>query len=254
MASGRLGKIEFQLLTFHQKISGAVLGSQPYSRIIHHQWIMDSILLKFARQQLEKIPTNSSILDVGCGSGPYWELRPDLKWIGLDIYPTTHTHYVVDANGSFPIQNASFDYVLCTQVLEHAEEPQITIEEIGRVLKDDGYCMINMPFIYPFHGTPHDYRRWTTFELIKACNGYEIVEVGTIGGIGASLITLWLNFCEYKLMSSTAGKIIKVLFAPLFWIQNVFFNIVGLIIDRLDSTESFPTNTYIVFKKVPAQT
>jgi SAM-dependent methyltransferase len=210
---------------------------------------MDSLLIQFARDYLNLVPKYATILDVGCGTGPYWALRPDVNWLGLDIYPSPNSNFVIEPNGTFPIEKNSIEYVLCTQVLEHVQNPKLSISEIFRILKPGGIAIVNMPFIYPFHGMPDDSRRWTTTELIFAFRDFEIIESGGIGGIGSSLVTLWLNFCEYKLVQTTIGKLLKIIATPALWFQSFILNLAGRCVDKIDSTSSFPTNTFIVVRK-----
>ena len=254
MASGRLGKFEYKVLQLYDKANRLVVGSQPNSRMFHHQWTMDSLLIQFARDYLNLVPKAATILDVGCGTGPYWALRPDLNWIGIDIYPSPNADFVIEPNGTFPIEKNSIGHVLCTQVLEHVQNPKLTVSEIFRILSPGGIAIVNMPFIYPFHGWPDDSRRWTTTELSFAFKDCEIIELGTIGGIGSSLVTLWLNFCEYKLVQTTLGKLLKVIATPALWVQSFTLNLAGRYVDKIDSTSSFPTNTFIVVRKPPIRT
>jgi len=254
MATGNLGKIEYNLLNKYQKINFFFVGKHPRTRVIHHQWLMDSMLLKTAKLWLSPLPQSSRILDVGCGNGPYWSLNTQLNLEGLDIVNTPKTNYVISENGLFPIEDSQYDFLLCTQVLEHVVEPTITLNEILRVLRPGGVCFMNMPFLYPFHGMPDDRRRYTTTQLKEICKEFEIFEVGTIGGIGSSLGTLWLNFLEYQINATLVGKLIRIVLTPVFYLQSLIVNCIGKLVDTLDKTESFPTNTYIVMKKPLTQT
>jgi SAM-dependent methyltransferase len=43
------------------------------------------------------------------------------------------------------LDDASVDVVLCTSVLEHLWEPQRALDEMRRVLRHDGVCLVNVP-------------------------------------------------------------------------------------------------------------
>src|SRR5262245_35658910 len=82
---------------------------------------------------------NGDVLDVGCGSKPYRSLVPARNYVGLDI-DSPFTRQVGKADlfydgGVFPVADASFDAVLCSQVLEHVFNPEIFLGEIRRVLR-----------------------------------------------------------------------------------------------------------------------
>ena len=48
-----------------------------------------------------------------------------------------------------PFQNNSFDIILCNHVLEHVENDKKAIKEINRVMKKDGFSILQVPFYYP---------------------------------------------------------------------------------------------------------
>ena len=64
-----------------------------------------------------------------------------------------------------PVDNDSFDYILCTQVLEHLELPLESLTEMNRVLKKGSKIFISVPFHHNEHQTPHDYFRYTSHGL-----------------------------------------------------------------------------------------
>lgn len=41
--------------------------------------------------------------------------------------------------------DGTFDLIICNQVLEHVSEANIAMQELSRVLKDDGVCLITVP-------------------------------------------------------------------------------------------------------------
>lgn len=110
------------------------------------------------RAVLELIPQESSkILDVGCASG--WFISkvsrkfPKAQCYGIDIYDKGIRYAkkiypkiefeVADAH-RIPYRKNTFDLVICTEVLEHLDNPKIAILEIKRVLKKDGLAVIEL--------------------------------------------------------------------------------------------------------------
>ena len=44
-----------------------------------------------------------------------------------------------------PFGDQSFDIVICKDILEHVLEPMVVLQEVRRVLKDNGYVVISVP-------------------------------------------------------------------------------------------------------------
>ena len=103
------------------------------------------------------IPRHSRILDVGCGPG--WladRLQragyPDVAgadWLApAEIKNQNLVHYrQVDFNAAglsdYPAQ--SFDCVVCSDVLEHLENPAQMLREIARVVRPGGHVFVTIP-------------------------------------------------------------------------------------------------------------
>lgn len=109
-------------------------------------------------QVLKLLPKNSqAILDVGCSSGlltaEIYKSVPTSKITGLDSYKDaiafarskypTISFIVGDAH-KLPFKNKTFDLVVCTETLEHLVDPKKALQEIKRVLKNQGKTIISM--------------------------------------------------------------------------------------------------------------
>ncbi len=143
------------------------------------------------------------ILDVGCGQKPYQSLFSGAEqYFGIDIEGGGHYDGAKTVDKFYdgqhiPLADASFDYVICTQVLEHAANPTLLLGEIARVLKPGGQLFLTMPFVWSEHEIPFDFRRFTRYEharLLKA-SGLEMVTIQdttgffrTIGQLSSAFI------------------------------------------------------------------
>lgn len=56
---------------------------------------------------------------------------------------------------SFSIKQ-KFDLVICTNILEHIDNLDISITNISNLVNDKGYLLVTVPFIYPYHPDPID--------------------------------------------------------------------------------------------------
>ena len=96
------------------------------------------------------------ILNLGCGTAnDVWFLAGKNLIVGLDYarsglkIASRHGVYGVvgDLNLSpvLPFGDQSFDIVICKDILEHVLEPMVVLQEVRRVLKDNGYIVISVP-------------------------------------------------------------------------------------------------------------
>jgi SAM-dependent methyltransferase len=122
------------------------------------------------------------VLDVGCGNKPYCARVPAGRYIGLDI-DNAFTRKVGAADvfydgGAFPLPDASFDAVLCSQVLEHVFRPEDFLAEIRRVLRPGGRLLLAVPFMWDEHEQPQDFGRYSSFGLraLLERNGFAVIE------------------------------------------------------------------------------
>lgn len=109
-----------------------------------------------------------TVLDVGCGAQPYRSLlAPQVKYIGIDTADSkSHFGYelpdaIYFAGNSWPIEDSSIDFVLCTETLEHVRVPDILLKEVSRCLVSGGTVLFTVPFAARWHFIPHDYWRFT---------------------------------------------------------------------------------------------
>ena len=113
------------------------------------------------RQLAERYPAGYRLLDVGCGAMPYAALFPGADYVGLDFVPNPLARLEGRAE-ALPVEDASFDVVVCTQVLEHAEEPARVVAELRRATRPGGRVLASTHGVQPYHPSPDgDYWRWT---------------------------------------------------------------------------------------------
>jgi SAM-dependent methyltransferase len=119
------------------------------------------------------------VLDVGCGSQPYRSRLPATRYVGLDLdTPEARARGVAELfydGSAFPCAAASFDGVLCSQVLEHVFTPEAFLREIHRVLRPGGRLVLAVPFAWDEQ--PRDFARYSSFGLQALLEraGFEVV-------------------------------------------------------------------------------
>jgi SAM-dependent methyltransferase len=151
----------------------------------------------FLRRAATEIPPGASVLDVGAGTAPFRELFAHTNYKTCDW---DHSIYdeKVDIRApatSIPVDDASFDAVVCTQVLEHVPEPGAVLAELLRILRPGGRLLITAPLVWFLHEEPHDYYRYTPhglrFLLTRA--GFADIEIAPMGDSFSTLAELVAN-------------------------------------------------------------
>lgn len=182
----------------------------------------------FARRSLHAVmkthapQVTGRVLDVGCGQKPYWPLFSNAQaMVGLEYdTPENRASKRADAfydGNSFPFEAASFDTLICNQVLEHVFNPQQFVQEMARVLKRDGKLVLTVPFVWDEHEQPYDYARYSSFGLthLLNSNGFEVVS-HTKTCADVSVLFQLTNAYLYKSLLANRGPLASLLFSTLF--------------------------------------
>jgi SAM-dependent methyltransferase len=107
------------------------------------------------------------VLDYGAGPSPYRSLFPNADYRRADYVPSPGLAYIVDADSRVTERDGLFDLVLSTQVAEHLSNPECYFKEAFRLLRPGGRIVVTTHGIWPDHGTPYDFQRWTSAGLAR---------------------------------------------------------------------------------------
>jgi SAM-dependent methyltransferase len=91
-----------------------------------------------------------TLLDIGCTERSLRGFAAGSEYIGVDLREGD----VMASAEALPFRDESFDSIGCGEVIEHLRSPRSCIDEIRRVLKDDGTAVLTTPNLGTlFHGT-----------------------------------------------------------------------------------------------------
>jgi SAM-dependent methyltransferase len=112
-------------------------------------------------EQVRPIPADVRALEVGSGAHGLIFFFQAGKKVGVDpladhyreLFPAwQHKAETIAAEGeSLPLDDSSFDVVLCDNVVDHAESPRRIVEEIARVLRPGGLLYFTVNVHHPFY-------------------------------------------------------------------------------------------------------
>jgi SAM-dependent methyltransferase len=127
------------------------------------------------------------LLDLGCGNAPlYGAYAPFVSAVTcVDWADGEYIDRQCDLSAPLPFDDASFDTIILSDVLEHVPDPALLWREMARLLVPGGKLIMNVPFYYSIHAHPHDYFRYTNFALERYArlNALEVLHLETLGGI-----------------------------------------------------------------------
>lgn len=160
-------------------------------RIKRHQalgtlafWLVDLLYLDLRerRRFVRGFAPGARLLNLGAG----FRRSPPGFW-AIDAEDYTGLGARADL-AALPFACSSVDGILCESVLEHVREARQALAEMARVLKPGGELFLAVPFLWPFHSSPHDYWRWTERGLCEDLHAFEVVGQGVMGGPTTTLV------------------------------------------------------------------
>lgn len=158
---------------------------------------------------LYKSYLQGTLVDLGCGNVPYYEWYKERvdQVICVDWTQSPHEAKYVDIfanlNQNLPLKDNSVDSIFCTSVLEHICDPLLLFKEINRILKQDGYLLLSVPFLYHLHEEPFDYYRYTPHGLkyLAEQAGLEVVSFKNYGSAFGVLIDVFSKTLQVFIMT-----------------------------------------------------
>lgn len=155
-------------------------GYVTYRRL----WL-DTMLSAFAHQMRGLVVDLGGKRDNKRGAFSPPEEQAQAWWyvnLDLDTRPTIYADVT-----RVPLPSLHVDCVICTEVLEHLPNPQACVDEIHRLLRNEGLVFASTPFFYPVHADPYDFQRFTEDGLRHLFRDFRSVEVYRMGGYAGVL-------------------------------------------------------------------
>jgi SAM-dependent methyltransferase len=139
------------------------------------------------------------VLDVGSGVKPYEPLFAPFATEYVSVDAVNPEADLLGPVESLPVADASFEVVLCTQVLEHCTDPSQAVRELRRVTAPGGRVLASTHGVQVYHPAPDDLWRWTHagLERLFAQNGdWRSVDVLPGSGTAACIGMLLAHYID----------------------------------------------------------
>ena len=177
-----------------------------------------------------QLKPNSKFLDLGCGEGRHCfgaYMSEEIDVFGFDMSlsdvgkakenfdqfnentSTKSCNFGVADAKKLPFKDNTFDFIICSEVLEHIINYQSALSEINRILKPEGKLAVSVPKFFPewicwklsidYQNTPGGHVRIFKFKELKK----DIADYG-------------LNFSQRHWAHA--------LHSPYWWLQCLFWN------------------------------
>ncbi len=181
----------------------------------------DTLLRSAEHAEIAKIALFGKVIDLGGDrKSEYQKLfkgKFDITILNTDL--SCKPDIIHDLEKPFLIDDDSYDGVLLINVLEHIYNYKALLNESSRILKKRGIIVVVVPFLFPYHPSPHDFHRYTKDTL-----SMEMKELG--------LQEIRVDPLGYGVFSACFLFVDRLMPLPIRYIFH-FFNPLVICIDRL---------------------
>lgn len=200
------------------------------------------------RKEIRKLQgdVRGILLDIGCGRQPYRsEFRNISGYIGIDRTNADIAHDLSEY--PYPLNDKAANWLLCTQVVDDFPDRKAFVQEMYRLLANNGSLILSASFVWELHDLPHDYGRPTPEGLRRLLedNGFELMDLKSLGN---SLVTLGqvININLLNIMARCSWWL--RLISPLLLLNTMFFYAVGSLL-HFRRFDNLPLAFFLVARK-----
>ena len=198
---------------------------------------------------------NGTLYDLGMGVFPYKDFLSSQieKYVGVGRSYKEHdpnAEIDIDFNKTFPFDDNSADTLAAISLMVELYDPQTFANECHRVLKKDGYMIIEVPFQWRVHKAPHDYFRYTpyAFDHLFKKAGFSEIQVEPCCGFFSTWF-LKMNYFTHRTFvkgPKALRMISRTILIPFWYLGQVL----GPLLDKIDKDPVLEPQAYwVVVKK-----
>ena len=169
----------------------------------------------------DRLKKDSKILIIGggtIGSGAenffYLCKKKSIKIDSIDIYYSQNVTAIADAH-YLPFENKSYELVIIQAVLEHVINPARVVDEIYRILSNNGIVYAETPFMQCVHEGPYDFTRFSHSGHRWLFRKFQEISSGAHHGAFSSSLFILSYAISGLMRSNEIGILIRILFTRL---------------------------------------
>jgi uncharacterized protein YbaR (Trm112 family) len=171
-------------------------------------------------------------------------VHPNIESVDSDVTFGPRTKLVCDAH-SIPFEDNSFDGVIVQAVLEHVVDPWQCVEEIHRVLKEDGLVYAETPFMQQVHGGRYDFTRFTHLGHRRLFRKFEEIDTGAV--CGPAMALAWSY--RYFLLSFATSSFLRRLIGVFVRLKSFYLNYLDYLLIDKPGTLDAASGYYFIGRK-----
>ncbi|CAJ1425538.1 unnamed protein product, partial [Effrenium voratum] len=166
-----------QLANFILEVKDEIVASGPMTRCL--EWDQPFLLA-------HAFAAHCRWMDVYSYSEPH-PSEPRLGLPGRQEFPSGTIHYWGDMEvpENFGVDPGTMDLILCPFVFEHVSRPWVAMRTLADSLRPGGFILWAAPMFQRYHGSPHDYYRYTPngAKALATHAGLEVVRLYSPGDL-----------------------------------------------------------------------
>jgi SAM-dependent methyltransferase len=164
--------------------------------LMYEQPSLSRLTLERAFNMAAENVKSGRVLEIGGGEHNCQRdnIHPESYYLTLNLLPGEKPDIVGDAC-IMPLCDNSFDSIIMLEVLEHIPTPAIIAAECWRVLRSGGVLIASTRFIYPQHGAPCDYYRFTDDAMARFFGAFAEYKLEKLGNRWHAVIDILTEHC-----------------------------------------------------------
>jgi SAM-dependent methyltransferase len=169
-----------------------IVERRAYAPNLPVEEFMLPVLEAAIRTVLDDLPRGPQfrVLDAGCGGQPFrfvFETNSN-SYSSCDASdPLGVVDHIAELDRELPrdlLGEQPFDFILCSEVLEHVLDWDTAFANLARLLAPNGRLLVTSPFVYVLHEQPYDFWRVTPHGIRALAERHQlsVVQLDSIGG------------------------------------------------------------------------